>query len=249
MKGLLKGVLASLVSFTRISVPWPLTQENFEDATWHIPLIGWLNVLLLAMLYTFLEVPADLKLFLILVIPVLLSGGMHEDGLADSADGLFGGLNKERRLAIMKDPRVGSFGVLSLVLYSLGYFLALKNLPAFAVISALAIALPLARLSGPLLAALLPYARAEVDANKAKHYLSGNRKKLVFSCFWCLPILLFMPTPTFGAVLILGFALTLFGCGWFFKKKLGGITGDCLGAAIKITELVLLWLIALHFQP
>ncbi len=249
MKKLLQAILASLVTFTRIPVPGYLAAESFENATWHIPLIAWLNVGILALVWRYLEGPFDLKIFLVILLPIVVSGAMHEDGLADCMDGLYGGRDQETRLLIMKDPRVGSFGVVSLGLYGLGHYLALKNLPPFAVVSTFALVMPLSRLAGPVLAAVLPYVRSGKDSNKAGSYLSAGVWKLCWSILWVLPVIYFVPSLSFGLDLVGTLLVCLFCCGMIFRAKLSGITGDCLGAAIKISELVLLWFVVLHVRP
>ncbi|RYZ48727.1 MAG: adenosylcobinamide-GDP ribazoletransferase [Proteobacteria bacterium] len=247
MKKLFYGILASLVSFTRIPVPLTISPESFRDATWHIPLIGWLHAGILTLVWLYLPVPDDLKYFLILLLPVLLSGGMHEDGLADAADGIFGGHSRERRLQIMKDPLVGSYGVLSIVLYVLGYYLALKNIPGESMVKTLCIALPLSRLVAPLLVSALPYVRTKQEESRAIAYLGSERGNASWSILWVLPVVSLVRGDELGIGLVLGFILSGLGLGLLFRKKLGGITGDCLGAAIKVTELVLIWIVALHF--
>ncbi|MBC7532258.1 MAG: adenosylcobinamide-GDP ribazoletransferase [Oligoflexus sp.] len=247
MRRLFEGIAASLISFTRIPVPFPLATESFQDATWHIPLIGWLNAAVLTLTWQYLPVPLDLKFVLVLLLPVIISGGMHEDGLADAADGLFGGQSPERRLAIMKEPQVGSFGVLALILYILAYYLALKNISTFSMMSAICVAFPLARLQGPILAAWLPYVRPDAGS-KANAYLGSHRLMILWSLIWVLPVAFFVPTLGFGLALLGSFILVTVSAGLLFKSKLGGITGDCLGAAIKISEIVLLWTFALQFS-
>jgi adenosylcobinamide-GDP ribazoletransferase len=206
-----------------------------------------LNAGILTLVWLYLPIPEDLKFFLLLLLPVLLSGGMHEDGLADAADGIFGGQSKERRLQIMKDPLVGSYGVVSLVLYFLGYYLALKNIPSEMMVKALCIVLPLSRLIAPLLVSVLPYVRTKQEESRAIAYLGTERAHASWSILWVLPLVSLVREENLGVGLVIAFILVGLGLGLLFKRKLGGITGDCLGAAIKVLELVLLWIIALQF--
>lgn len=238
---------ASLVSFTRIPFPWRLRDDAFQRASWHLPLIGWLNVLLLALVLRYLPIPEDGLLFLCLLLPILISGGMHEDGLADAADGLLGGTDREKRLAIMKDPRVGSFGVMALVLLLLGQFLALRTIPADFRLSALAFALPTSRWIASLLAQVLPYARSDAQS-RASAYLSRSFFGYLWPTLWTVPAFLTLDAPLPFAFVLFGLALFLGGSlAFFFHRKLSGITGDCLGAAVKIAELIFLWAFALCF--
>lgn len=234
------ALAASLVSFTRVPFPWQISDEAFRRATWHLPFIGWLNVLALAVLLR-LPLPEDGLLFLCLVLPILISGAMHEDGLADAADGLLGGQNRERRLEIMKDPRVGSYGVIAIVLVMLGQFLALRAIPPAFRLTALAFAFPMSRCIAALLSQALPYARQ--DQSRASAYISRSWAGCLWPLLWTFPVF-FIVAPDLRLPL-LGLSLTACGIlGFFFHRKLGGVSGDCLGAAVKICELLLLWIFA-----
>mgnify|MGYP001616156465 CR=1 FL=1 len=243
MKNLVSGIAASFVTFTCIPCRRILPAESFSDATWHIPLVAWFYWGMLAGVWSWLPGPLDFKILQVMVLPVVIGRVMHEDGLADSADGLFGGHTPEKRLAIMKDPQVGSFGVVTMVLYFLAYYLALKNIPEMDLIRVLGIVLPLSRFAAPLLAIALPYVRA--DQSKAKAYLGTNRMLCLWSLLWTLPIGYFWThNSIYGLV---GSAFALIGCGLIFHKKLGGVTGDCLGATIKCIELAGLWSFAFAY--
>ncbi|RYZ51443.1 MAG: adenosylcobinamide-GDP ribazoletransferase, partial [Proteobacteria bacterium] len=132
-------------------------------------------------------------------------------------------------------------------LYVLGYYLALKNIPGESMVKTLCIALPLSRLVAPLLVSALPYVRTKQEESRAIAYLGSERGNASWSILWVLPVVSLVRGDELGIGLVLGFVLSGLGLGLLFRKKLGGITGDCLGAAIKVTELVLIWIVALHF--
>ncbi len=243
MKLFFAAIAASLVSFTRIPVPWMLPKEAFPKASWHLPLIGWLLFsVLAAVLHAFGDLlPDDALIFLCLLLPILVTGGMHEDGLADAADGLFGGQTPERRLQIMKDPTVGSFGVIALCLLLLGEYLALKNISSGLRLQALAFALPVSRCFAVLLLKALPYLSSE--KSRAAAYIQPASLGFLWTILWTLPALLWL--PSFNMSLLLVALLSFASIWWLCRQKLGGVTGDCLGAAVKVNELVLLWTIAI----
>jgi adenosylcobinamide-GDP ribazoletransferase len=179
---------------------------------------------------------------------ILVTGAFHEDGLADSADGLFGGYTPARRLEIMKDSRIGTFGGLALVLMVLLAHSALLAVPAAQVIAALIAGHALGRTSSLPLAFFLRYAR-EDGANKpvaeglsAFVVLAG-----VGSCALVLFGLLTSDSSVKYALLrcLLGAALLWPLAGWYLMRKLGGITGDALGAVNQLTWLMCLLCFAL----
>jgi adenosylcobinamide-GDP ribazoletransferase len=176
-----------------------------------------------------------------------ITGGLHLDGLADCCDGLFASVTRERRLEIMRDPRMGVFGGIGLTL-----FLFVKAAAVAAVVSSHAsIAytgrsdLPFALLFAPVLArytclfvARQPSARPGGLGDAFKQHLGA----LAFAAGLLLPLgLIFLdPTPLRAAVaLTAGHLATLFVI-LFARNRLGGMTGDVLGLSVELTELAVL---------
>jgi adenosylcobinamide-GDP ribazoletransferase len=171
-----------------------------------------------------------------LVVWVVLTGGLHLDGLADCCDGLLASTSMERRLEIMKDPHVGAFGVIGLVLVLMLKAAALVSLMSFTS-PGIMLAATLARWC-ILPAGLVPLARRSGSGMGADFALGFRRSFLVW-----------------GAVLPLGFAIllgirgilsTLAGLGaaalvlWLAKSRIGGVTGDVFGMLVEIVETVVL---------
>lgn len=179
---------------------------------------------------------------LIILLLALLTGALHLDGLADTLDGLAGGKAREERLQIMKDHRVGTFGVVGLMLILGIKFLALNSLPGDAVAKALGMALILSRWSMVQLTYLAPYARREGGLGLA---FKNNVKKreMAIASTTSLALSLFF-YRFWGAILwlIIG-VFTLF-IQAFFEKKIGGVTGDVLGASNETNEALTLILIS-----
>lgn len=170
--------------------------------------------------------------------PILLTRGLHEDGLADYADGILGGASVERRLAIMKDSRIGAFGVLALIAdaaittITTAIIVALApSQVAFGVILAAAI---IPRSSALLLTIPLPYLRT------TEGIVSGTPLTLspsfwIATCAGILFILTLIGLPLISLLLAVSGGVT---AALYYQQKnlLGGYTGDCLGAAIKIAS-------------
>ena len=163
---------------------------------------------------------------------LLATGAFHEDGLADTCDGLFGGWTTEDALRIMKDSRLGTFGVAGLCTVLLAKAALLRD-PA-ALIAAHAIS----RFMAVTLIAALPYVRASEQGAKAKPVAGGVRPvDLAVAGLFGLAPLLLLHRPVLTLVLVAALTLIL---GRWFQRRLGGYTGDTLGATQQVTELVVL---------
>ncbi|MCB1886517.1 MAG: adenosylcobinamide-GDP ribazoletransferase [Rhodocyclaceae bacterium] len=243
MRHQLELFLTALAFFTRLPVPaWlPWSPERLNHAARYFPWVGWivggacaglLWLLLLAL-------PPSVAVVLSMAAGLRLTGAFHEDGFADACDGLGGGWDRSQVLTIMKDSRIGSYGAAGLILMLLAKAAALTELatlsPAYAVL-ALCVAHPLSRLASTSLIHRLTYVRDDLDA-KAKplaRSLSG-RELLIASAGGGLPLLLVPPVAA-GLALLLVAIVTA----WFARllvRRLGGYTGDCLGATQQLTEL------------
>jgi adenosylcobinamide-GDP ribazoletransferase len=182
-----------------------------------------------------------LQSFLILLAWVGLTGALHVDGFCDVCDGLFGGQTPEDRLHIMKDPHLGTFGLVGGVLLLLGKFVALETIArgssgakgAWLVCAAVVISRCLV-LS---VAARAHYPRPEgtgkalIEATTWKEAGAFAALAAAIACYsdWRTTVALFV--PAFLAIMLLR---------WTCQRRLGGITGDCLGAAIELCEVICL---------
>ncbi|SIR02523.1 cobalamin-5'-phosphate synthase [Rhizobium sp. RU35A] len=216
------------------------------------PLAGWLVALAPALvLATFATSPAvdPLAALLALGLMTLLTGGLHEDGLADASDGLLGGRDRDQALLIMKDSRIGSFGVIALIL-SFGLrasalvalsLLVSPGLGAGALLAAAAVsralmvwhwrALPPARANGTAVAVGQPLPEARTLALVTGFGLS---LLLVPAGLPLLTLFLALALSTLGATLFTRFV----------RQRIGGHTGDTIGATQQITETILLCTLA-----
>lgn len=177
-----------------------------------------------------------------LVVWVALTGGLHLDGLADCCDGLLASVSMQRRLEIMKDPHMGAFGVIGLILVLLLKAAMLASLIPFASFGIL-LAASLARWC-ILPAGLLPLARA---SGMGADFASGFRRSFIF---WgaIIPLAIAIILGTRG---ILSMFVGLGAAGlvlWLAKSRIGGVTGDVFGMVVEIVETVALlaFSIAIH---
>ena len=178
---------------------------------------------------------------------VLLTGAFHEDGLADVGDALGGSADRETALRIMKDSRLGTYGTITLLLVLLLKLclLALLQVQGLAQAMLLVLAMHvLSRWAALLLPQWLPYVGgtpvAAGGTSKARSLLERlDRRTLWVSSLWALPAVLLVARVAGGAAL-LGVMVTLLlvvgGLGRFFRRRLGGITGDCMGATQQLAE-------------
>jgi adenosylcobinamide-GDP ribazoletransferase len=189
----------------------------------------------------FMGVPPGVTAALGLAVTATLTGALHEDGLADTADGFFGGRTPERRLEIMKDSHIGSFGTLALILVTLARWSALAVLCATggAAVALIATGV-LSRVPMVALMAALPNARS--------HGLSqsvGRPRRDVTLVAAAIAVVLGL---VLGGLTTLWIALALaaltFGLGVLARGKIGGQTGDVLGASQQLAEVLCLALFA-----
>ncbi len=228
---------AALMLLTRLPVPAArAAADRGARAAWAYPLAG-LAVGLIAALVGWLAgaLPPALAAGLMLAALVLATGALHEDGLADAADGLWGGQSRARRLEIMADSRIGSYGVVALVL-SLGLrWAALASLSAAAP-AALIGAAVLSRAAMPALMWALPNARG-TGLSAATGRPSGTTAAAALGLA-ALAALPFLGATLWPSLLVLVVATAA--CGMIARARLGGQTGDVLGAAQQVAEVAIL---------
>jgi len=236
--GLSAALASPLVAVTFLTVlPVPTTRGVrdgvFGRAVAYFPLVGTVIGALVAALDAGLSLalPHSVVTALDLAIFVLLTGGLHLDGLMDSCDGLFGGRDRERRLAIMRDSRVGSFGVLGGVLVLLLEFAALATLTGGVRASALVLAPTLGRWAMALCVWAFPYARTEGRGTAFKAGLRGHHTAMATA--WAVLAVIVLDTRSLMLLPVVG--LLALALGRWIRAKLGGLTGDSYGA---VNELV-----------
>jgi len=179
---------------------------------------------------------------LILAALVILTGGLHLDGLMDTCDGLFGGSTRERKLEIMHDSRIGSFGVLAGVCILLLKFAVFASLKAHALPLALLIALPSARWA--MVVALRVFPGARPTGLGAVYHQAITTRRLLITGIISLVIVL-ITGQLIGLIVWIAVTLISMLLGYWITQSLGGLTGDTYGAIEELTESIALLLLVM----
>ena len=248
--GVFNRVRLAIGFMTRLPVGQQLqysTDLMHRSLPW-FPLAGWIQALVLILLWVLLQplLGSPVTLALMLIASLLLTGSLHEDGLADCFDGFYGGMDQARKLEIMKDSRLGTYGSGALLMSLLLRFCLWLELAAQGqLLLALLVACPWSRALAVTHAQDLPYVTAP-----GKSKIDPLAKPLTAPMLIQLLALggvglLLLPLPV---LLVLLVVCTVWR--WLLKywmaRHIGGFTGDSLGAAQQLQELmILLWLLAL----
>lgn len=182
------------------------------------------------------HVSRDIVVVLVLVYLVAVTGGLHEDALGDAADGFGGGREKDRVLAIMRDSRIGSFGAIAITLGLLARFVFLTNVAPGKFVGVFIAGQVLGRWTALPLAFFLPPAR-DHEPGQGKliarritpmWFVAGTLLALVI-------VALALRTEALWAALVAAMIAGI--SGWYYRRRIGGITGDCLGATNQLAEI------------
>lgn len=257
----LKRLLTAISFYTRVPVSRFLNyQENsfLPDTLKYLPVIGWIAGVFSALVYVAGQYlfGRDIGILLSMTGTVLLTGAFHEDGFADACDGFGGGWTKEKILVIMKDSRLGTFGVMGLALVLALKFAALQQT------TALGSVLPAGQrtlasvwlITGQFIAAHTLSRFASLILVYRLEYVSGLESKVApavkrvgTAALFCAIFLTFLPVVcwilytdrTRDFLIVLPVFLVSFLSGNYFRKWIGGYTGDCLGAVQQLTEVLI----------
>jgi len=228
----------------------PASQQELGRSMAYFPLIGLgLGLLLAAFNFVFgLLFPPAVGALLILLLLIYATGALHLDGVADTADGMYGLRDRATRLRIMKDSRVGAMGVVALICLLLLKVLTLTAIPAARQWPVL-VALPVVgRWMMVALAVLAPYARSEGGTGGAFVEHAGRRELLIATTI--LAVVLLGLFGLWGLTLLAALSLAVLVIERSFRARLGGVTGDILGAVCEWSEaLFLLLCSAAYFHP
>jgi adenosylcobinamide-GDP ribazoletransferase len=233
----------ALQFFTRLPIPaWVGFEASWlQHASRYFPLVGCVLAAIAAAVYfvAALVLPAPVAAVLSTAASIYLTGAFHEDGFADTCDGLGGGLTRERVLEIMKDSRIGAYGAIGIVCMLAAKLSALAMLPPRVAVGALFLAHPLSRLAAASLIWKLEYVRGEGKAKPlAQQMTSAEFTIAILSALLPAPVLLATGWIAPEAVLaaLLAALLAAVWLGRKLHKRLGGYTGDCLGAVQQVAE-------------
>lgn len=235
----MKKLLAALSFFTRIPF-WRLASipdNAYRRVVDLWPAAGWVTggLAALTLLGSSLLFPPFLAVTAAFAVRLLVTGALHEDGLADFIDGTGGGRSRQRILEIMKDSAIGSYGVIGLILYFLLAVGAVSSLPMPLASLVVFAADPWGKFCGSYLINTLPYARKEEEAKNRLIY-----ERMTIPAFLICFIIGTIPSlllPTFLLPSLLPPMAVTAGMILYLRHKIGGYTGDCCGAVALLSEL------------
>ena len=239
--------LAAMQFLTRVPVPaMPYRADTLSRAVKFFPVVGLLIGSAAALLHCLVitHLPRPVAALFVVIFMVLLTGCFHEDGLADAADGLGGGWSREQILRIFKDSRIGSYGGAALSLALLARVLLIASLPLPRVTTYLIAAHVLCRWSTLPLSFYLPAARWPADDGKVAGQGARIAKvtsvgTLLFGTLVSLVLLILALHWQAIAAMVAAVAVTL-ASGFYYRRKIDGVTGDCFGATNQLTEIAVL---------
>jgi adenosylcobinamide-GDP ribazoletransferase len=241
MKNEIRVFFTALMFYTRIPCPkWVDHSEEFlNKATRYFPLIGWIVGFFSAFIFWTSSIffSKEISLILSMITSIFITGAFHEDGFADVCDGFGGGWTKEKILLIMKDSRVGAYGAIGISLLLLLKFFLLLSINTSLIPFCLIAAHALSRWSAATFIFTHTYSRDD-DSSKSKPVANNITltNLLIATFLGVLPLISFKSIFIF--LIILPVYITKFFLGRYFKKWIGGYTGDCLGATQQLTEII-----------
>ena len=244
--GLLSALLTAFQALTRIPVPSlrkaPDPATIARSAVFY-PLVGAVIGLAGWGFHSLLDdyVPRAILMLGVLVLWAFLTGGLHEDGLADTFDGIGGRTTRDEILTVMKDSRIGTYGTLALVFVSLIRWQSLTLMPAAETAFALVMSQVFPR-AGAVVLAWRAGPATPGSGGALAESLRGSHVALtvVLAALLGIPWLGWQTAAAAGLCLLVVLAL-----GVYFRRKIGGVTGDCLGTAVLLQEVAILLLIVM----
>ena len=239
MRSAANSFLIAVQFMTRLPVSRGVkySPDALANSAIFFPAIGLLIGAGGAVLYSLLSprTSRDVAVVLILVYLVTITGALHEDALGDAADGFGGGREKDRVLAIMRDSRIGSFGTLAITLSLLARFVFLTNLAPGKFVGFLIAGQVLGRWTALPLAFFMPSARDEAGQGKL---IAHKITAISFALGTLLALVIVAIALRSAAVPASLIALLVAAIsGFYYRRRIGGITGDCLGATNQLTEI------------
>lgn len=238
------GFFLALKFLTIFPAPkrWGKTTEDLEQSLSYFPLVGLiLGAILLGLNYGLsLILPAAVVNVLLIIAIVIITGAHHLDGLMDSFDGTVSGKSRERRLEIMSDSHVGTFGIIAAILLLLLKYAALSSVPFNIIMPTLLLMPTLSRWIVVNTIFIFPCAKTSGMGLAFKNGATWQRLTIATIIALVASVLLMNWQ---GVVLMATLCLITFGIGTYFRARLGGLTGDVYGAINELSEALVLILV------
>lgn len=247
----MKQLQAALIFFTRLPFwkIWDVEPQYFKRVVEWWPLIGWLTggVTAIALWLCSQVLPYPTALIIAFSVRLMLTGALHEDGMADFLDGMGGGISRQRILEIMKDSHIGTYGVIGLIIYYMLLFSLLIHIDMRTAIFLIPAADAWSKCCASQIINFLPYARKEEEAKNKTIYNRMTLPALLLGLLvGALPMMLIPPYLVPAAICPIVVTLSLI---LYMHRRIGGYTGDCCGATFLLSELSFYLCVAviLHF--
>lgn len=220
-----------------VRVKSPVEEKDFGASLLYFPLVGLLIGLVLVISAIPLSPFPLLQAAIILISSIILSGGIHLDGFADTCDGFYGNNPREKILEIMRDSRIGTMGVLGVVSILFLKFSLIASFSEDILWKALILMAVFSRWAQVMACFGASYAR---ESGKAKYFVENAAKKELFIGLLFTLVLFFMFLKIKGLILFFASVLPTFLFLQYIKKRIGGVTGDTIGALSEFAEVSLL---------
>lgn len=235
----MKSFLLALQFLTIIPVKISgIKEEDFGKSLYYFPLIGTLIGLLLVLIsLVFNFLPSSVVAVLILIASTIVTGGIHLDGFADTCDGFYGNRPKEEILRIMRDSHIGAMGVIGIVCLLLLKFTILAGLPKEILWKSLIMMIVFARWAQSLACFVSNYARQDGKAKRFVEY--SDQKGVIAGGLFTLALFLLLIGLKGLVLFVISLSLMLLFIN-YAKRKIGGMTGDTIGATSEIAEALIL---------
>ncbi len=250
MKRELNIFFTALMFYTRIPCPKWINHDSeyLNKATRYFPLIGWIVGGICALVFYFASfyLSREVSIILSFVSGIFITGAFHEDGFADVCDGFGGGWTKEKILVIMKDSRVGAYGVIGLICIFLFKFYLLLGIENRYIPLVLLSAHAYSRFCAASFIATHEYVRENEDSKAKPVAKSLSAGDLMIAFVFGISALFTFCNVYIFILLIPVYVIKIFS-GRYYTRWIGGYTGDCLGATQQLCEVgfylffILLW--------
>ncbi|KFF13051.1 cobalamin biosynthesis protein CobS [Chryseobacterium soli] len=235
----------ALMFFTRIPVPFkiPYSSDIMNRSqkyfSWVGLVVGVINAVILYLSFQLFGL--EIAIVLMMASSVLLTGAFHEDGFTDVCDSFGGGYGKEKILTIMKDSRVGAYGAIGIVLLLALKFFSIQVLGHINLLETLSV-IVLAHSSSRFISGTMIYTHqyvTDIDASKSKPLANKPLDRTSLMVGFLSVIIPLIIIQDWRLIPALGFAyIGKIYLGWYFKKHIGGYTGDCLGTVQQVCEVL-----------
>lgn len=235
----LKIFFTALMFYTRIPVPKStgFSDEKLNKATRYLPFIGIIvgGTGAVAFLISNQWLSTDISLLFSITAMILLTGAFHEDALSDFCDGFGGGYTTEKILSIMKDSRIGTYGAISLIILLLSKFVLLGEMETSQIPLILIAAHSISRLSPVILIFTSQYIRNDISSKSKPVGKKHSKLTLIVAIIFGILPLCFVPVQI-ALILPAALAAIFIYFRYYVHKKIGGYTGDVLGALQQFSE-------------